>query len=77
MKTKADRLERHPKFKIFSVQEAEETEAVTSATIVRGAEKLTGPVPDEPEAEQVKTLAVRHPKSKATASSRTNKCVMA
>ena len=77
LKTKADRLERHPKFKIFSVQEAEETEAVTSATIVRGAEKLTGPVPDEPEAEQVKTLAVRHPKSKATASSRTNKCVMA
>ena len=28
----------------------------------------------EPEAEQVKTLAVRHPKSKATTSSRTNKC---
>ena len=31
----------------------------------------------EPEAEQVKTQAVRHPKSKATTSSRTNKCVMA
>ena len=77
LKTEADSMERNPKFKIFSVQEAEETEAVTSATIVRGAEKLTGPVPDEPEAEQVKTLAVRHPKSKATASSRTNKCVMA
>ena len=27
----------------------------------------------EPEAEQVKTLAVRHPKSKATTSSRTSK----
>ena len=32
---------------------------------------------EEPEAEEVKTLAVRHPKSKATTSSRTNKCVMA
>ena len=31
----------------------------------------------EREAKQVKTLAVRHPKSKATTSSRTNKCVMA
>ena len=31
----------------------------------------------EPAAEQVKTLAVRHPRSKATTSSRTNKCVMA
>ena len=31
----------------------------------------------EPEAEQVKTLAVRHPKSKASTPSRTNKCVMA
>ena len=31
----------------------------------------------EPEAKQVKTLAGRHPKSKATTSSRTNKCVMA
>ena len=31
----------------------------------------------EQETEQVKTLAVRHPKSKATTSSRTNKCVMA
>ena len=31
----------------------------------------------EPEAEQVKTLAEGHPKSKATTSSRTNKCVMA
>ena len=29
------------------------------------------------EVEQVRTLAVRHPKSKATTSSRTNKCVMA
>ena len=77
LKTEADRMERNPKFKIFSVQEAEETEAVTSATIVLGADKLTGPVQDEPEAEQVKTLAVSHPKSKATASSRTNKCVMA
>ena len=77
LKTEADRMERNPKFKIFSVQEAEETEAVTSATIVLGADKLTGPVQDEPEAEQVKTLAVSHPKSEATASSRTNKCVMA
>ena len=77
LKTEADRMERNPKFKILSVQEAEETEAVTSATIVLGADKLTGPVQDEPEAEQVKTLAVSHPKSKATASSRTNKCVMA
>ena len=31
----------------------------------------------EPEAEQVKTLAVRHPKLKASTSSRTNKCLMA
>ena len=77
LKTEADMMERDPKFKIFSVQEAEETEAVTSATIVLGADKLTGPVQDEPEAEQEKTLAVSHPKSKATASSRTNKCVMA
>ena len=34
-------------------------------------------VEEEPEAEQVKTLAVIYPKSKATTSSRTNKCVMA
>ena len=31
----------------------------------------------EEEVEQVRTLAVRHPKSKGTTSSRTNKCVMA
>ena len=37
----------------------------------------TKEIEEEPEAEQVKTLAVRHPKSKATTSSRTNKCVMA
>ena len=32
---------------------------------------------EEPEAEEVKTQAVRQPKSKTTTSSRTNKCVMA
>ena len=79
LKNEAERMERHPKFKIVSVQEAKETEAATSVTIVPGVEKLTGPVPDEPEAEQVRTLAVSYPKSKATASSRTNYnyCVMA
>ena len=39
--------------------------------------KTTKEIEKEPEAEQVKTLAGRHQKSKATTSSRTNKCVMA
>ena len=77
LKNEAERMERPPKFKIVSVQKAKETEAATSVTIVPGAEKLTGPVPDEPEAEQVRALAESHPKSMATASSRTNYCVMA
>ena len=36
----------------------------------------TREIQEDPEAEQVETLAVRHPKSKATTSSRTNRCVM-
>ena len=37
----------------------------------------TKEIEEEEEVEQVRTLAVRHPKSKATTSSRANKCVMA